>query len=84
MFTVPIGEWLRGSLKDVAYQILMDQRTIERGIFNADFVKYMLDKHISGEANYTRQIRLLIVVELWYRIYIDNFYSEVPSLEMLL
>ena len=72
MFTVPIGEWFKGPLKQAAYSILMDKRTVQRNIFNVDYVKFMLDQHTSGMDNFTRQLRLLIIIELWHRIFIDS------------
>lgn len=84
MFTVPIGEWLKGDLRELAYQVLLDERTVSRDLFDYSYVKNMLDMHVSEKKNYTRQIRLLIIIELWYRIYIDNFYDETPDLGQLL
>lgn len=84
MFTVPVGEWMRGALKDLFYKILLSERCISRGLFNPDYVKQMLDHHISGKANYTRQLRLLIIIELWHRIFIDDCYSSMPEIDTLL
>lgn len=83
MFTVPIGEWLKGPLKSIAYDILLSKKAMDRNLFNTDYVKYMLDAHSSGAENYTRQLRLLIIVELWHRIYIDEMYTEIPDLKKL-
>lgn len=78
MFTVPIGEWFKDSLKDISYDILLAKRTIERNLFKKEYVKKLLDDHVSGKANYTRQIRLLIIIELWHRTFIDKM-SYVPN-----
>lgn len=84
MFTVPIGEWFKSSLKNDAYRILLDKRTLERGIFRRNVVKQMLDEHVSGKNNYTRQLRLLIIIELWFRIFIDDLYLQAPKLDDLM
>lgn len=84
MFTVPIGEWFKDELKDFIYEILLDKKTIDREIFCPDFVKKMLDLHVSGLKNYTRQIRLLLVIELWFRIFIDNNFIYPPKIEELI
>ena len=82
MFTVPIGEWLKGSLKEIAYKILLEEKTVSRGLFDYALVKNMLDLHVEGKANYTRQIRLLIIIELWFRIYIDSFEKDFANKEI--
>ncbi len=83
MFTVPVGEWLKDSLKDMAYKILLSERTMARNLFRMDTVKQMLDKHVSGKENYTRQLRLLIIIELWHRIFIDDMSNEPKELTEL-
>lgn len=83
MFTVPIGEWMKRELKDIFYQILLSETSKKRGLFNADYIREMLDAHVAGKANYTRQLRLLIIIELWHRIYIDNFYTDPSAIRSL-
>ncbi|MFN2099291.1 asparagine synthase (glutamine-hydrolyzing) [Altererythrobacter sp. MF3-039] len=72
MFTVPVGEWFRQSLTGYCREILFDGRLASRGIVSIELVERMLAEHISGIANHTRQIRALISVELWFRLFIDN------------
>ncbi len=84
MFTVPIGEWFKEGLRDTAYQILLAGRTIDRGLFRLEEVKRMLDDHVSGRGNYTRQLRLLIIIELWHRIFIDDMSFEAKGMEELM
>lgn len=84
MFTVPVGEWLKKDLRPLAYSILMDERTSSRDIFERSYVNLLLEQHMSGKANYTRQLRLLIIIELWFRIFIDNFYETTPTLSQLM
>ena len=31
----------------------------------------LLNQHITGKVNRTRQLRLLVAIEIWLRIYID-------------
>jgi len=83
MFTVPIGEWFKGELQEFIRDILTSKKFENRGFFNQSFVKAMLDDHISGKQNYTRQLRLLLIIELWFRIFIDESYESAPSLEQL-
>lgn len=84
MFTVPIGEWLKHDLKLLAYSLLLDERTLSRGIFEKSHIKFMLDQHMDGKGNYTRQLRLLIIIEFWFRIFIDDFFETIPQLCQIL
>lgn len=72
MFTVPVGDWFRNSLAGYCRDMLLDGRLGARGIVETGFVTEMLEAHLSGRANYTRQLRALISLELWFRLFIDR------------
>jgi len=69
MFTVPIGNWLKTDLKDFCYDLLLSPKSRKRNLFNYIFIEKMIDKHMSGEKNYTREIRALMALELWFRVF---------------
>jgi len=69
MFTVPIGNWLKTDLKDFCYDLLLSPKSRKRNLFNYIFIEKMIDKHMSGEQNYTREIRALMALELWFRVF---------------
>lgn len=79
MFTVPIGEWFRSSLSGVSRSLLLDARSLDRQLWRRETVRAMLDDHESGAANYTREIRALIAVEMWYRTFIDELFVHPPT-----
>lgn len=72
MFTVPVGEWFRQNLADFCRATLLDGRLEARGIVNIGYVEEMLTLHIEGKKNNTRQLRALISLELWYRLFVDD------------
>jgi asparagine synthase (glutamine-hydrolysing) len=65
MFTVPVGE-------PFCRKFLLEARTTERGIFQPAQVEKMLAEHVAGSRNYTREIRALIALEIWQRLFIDE------------
>lgn len=71
-FALPIGRWFRHELRQVAYDVLLDPRTLARGIFDSRAVRTMLDEHVSGRINHRHRIWMLLVLELWFRTYIDR------------
>jgi asparagine synthase (glutamine-hydrolysing) len=72
MFTVPIGEWFRQSLAGYCRELLLDGRLESRGLVESRKLSEMLEAHIHGTHNYTRQIRALISLEIWFRLFIDQ------------
>lgn len=71
-FGVPLDRWFRNELKDMAYDTLLSQRSIERGYFRKDYIKKILDEHISGRWNWQYHIYNLLMLELWHRMFIDQ------------
>ncbi|MCP3682785.1 MAG: asparagine synthase (glutamine-hydrolyzing) [bacterium] len=76
-FPTPLSLWFRKELKPFVYETLLGERAVKRGIFNPKYVKRILDKHCSSKTDNTfdlvnaNKIWSLILIELWFRIYID-------------
>ena len=81
-FGVPIGRWFRHELKDLAHDILLDPRSVQRGYFDMGFVKKMLDEHVSGKVDHGYRIWALLNLELWHRMFIDSADVSQPSLSL--
>ncbi|MCO5332406.1 MAG: asparagine synthase (glutamine-hydrolyzing) [Pyrinomonadaceae bacterium] len=71
-FGVPIGRWFRKDLKDMAYSTLLSDKAAGRGIFERAEVKRMLDRHVSFEEDASHQIWTLLMLEMWFRRFIDK------------
>lgn len=65
-FPVPLGKWLRKDYKHLVDEYILSERSLSRGIFNADFVRKLVDEHDSGKNHTTRLFRL-INIEIWLR-----------------
>jgi asparagine synthase (glutamine-hydrolysing) len=65
MFTVPIGEWFRGALASFCRDTLLRPDAAFRELFRSRHVAQLLEAHVSGRSNYTRELRALIALELW-------------------
>jgi asparagine synthase (glutamine-hydrolysing) len=64
MFTVPIGEWF----KTDAYPWLSDllgHSALIQHLFQTSQVMQMLERHRTGSANHTRELRALAALALW-------------------
>lgn len=74
-FGVPIGTWLRGSLREASYDLLLDATARDRGYFDPGYVKRLLDEHSAGSDNSSR-IWALLQFERWHREFVDAPASE--------
>ena len=69
-FGIPRAEWLRTGLKEMTFDLLTDQKAIQRGWFNSDEVKKVLNTHMSGEDR-DSTLWPLLMLELWARNWLD-------------
>ena len=71
-FGVPIDHWLRGDLRELAYDVLLSRAATERGYFDFTTVRRYLDEHASGRAQHHMRIWGLLMLELWHQTFIDR------------
>lgn len=65
------GTWFRTTLRDWVEGILLDARTLQRGYFEPDFVRNIVQEHMSGQEHSIR-LGAFMSVELWHRQFIDR------------
>ena len=70
-FGIPLDLWFRGELKAYAYDTLLSEKAIGRGLFKKHEVKKILDTHTQTEVSQAYIIWNLLVLELWFREYFD-------------
>ncbi|ABI46358.1 asparagine synthase (glutamine-hydrolyzing) [Synechococcus sp. CC9311] len=80
MFTVPVGDWFRGHLADFCSRILLDNRSLSRGLYAESVLREVIEDHTSARKNYTRLLRALISLEIWFRLFIDQ---DMSNLELI-
>jgi asparagine synthase (glutamine-hydrolysing) len=71
-FPVPLAGWFRGVLKESIYEILLGRRSTARGIFRPEAVRAVLDEHVSGRSNLESHVWILVVFEIWCRLFVDG------------
>jgi len=64
MFTVPVGEWFRSSSYEWLRSTLGSSEMIGAW-FEPAAIATMLERHRSGQANFTRELRALAALALW-------------------
>ena len=79
-FSVPLAEWLRGDLRELPRDILLDPKAVDRGLFREDAVRALIDHHLSGRVDNSRKLWTLLQLELWFRSYVDPAVPERPTI----
>lgn len=64
--------WLRGELRPWGEALLLDERTLNRGLFNPDFVRSIWARHLSGHELHTiGKVAPIMTLEMLLRKYMD-------------
>jgi asparagine synthase (glutamine-hydrolysing) len=71
-FGVPLAIWFRGELSDFIKEILLDQRTMKRGIVSPQAIEALLEDYACQRRDLSSQIWSLICFELWCRTWLDG------------
>ena len=66
-FETPLGQWLDRELAGRVKDLLLDRRTLQRGLFRAAALERMVARHFRGEADHTEVVLRLLLLELWQR-----------------
>ncbi|HZT87157.1 MAG TPA: asparagine synthase (glutamine-hydrolyzing) [Stellaceae bacterium] len=71
-FGIPIDEWFRGELKELAYDVLLSRSARQRGLLRPDYVEGLLDQHCAGTRDHHTRLWALLMLEMWFRMWIDG------------
>jgi asparagine synthase (glutamine-hydrolysing) len=64
-FGIPLGEWLRGPLRDWAETLLGEQRLREAGLVDAAMVRRYWQDHLDGRRNWQYLLWDVLMLEAW-------------------
>ncbi len=64
-FEVPMNTWLRGPLKDVFQEYVIESKEILGMPVNHEQLKNMFERHLSGQREYARGLWTLLSLALW-------------------
>jgi len=75
-FPTPWDAWLAGAQFNVVQEMLLEPRTMARGLFNEVAVRQLMAEHRTGRRDHGSRFWRLLTLETWQRIFLDG---ELPS-----
>jgi asparagine synthase (glutamine-hydrolysing) len=82
-FVMPVSGWMRAQLAPLARALLESLTRPERGLFRREWVMGMFDDHLGGRKDWGEQLWTLIVLEIWYRLFVDRTLDPHTRLEQV-
>ncbi len=72
-FGLPVGHWFRTDPKisSLLGDTILAQRSVERGYFNRSFLADLIDRHRRGAWDFSNELWLLLMCELWHCRHVD-------------
>lgn len=64
-FAVPLGEWLKGPLRDWAENLLAEQRLTEQGFLNSTPIRKMWLEHVNGDRRWHYYLWDVLMFQAW-------------------
>jgi len=68
-FSIPAAAWLRGELQPFAREVLAPDRLRREGFFDHEVVTGLIDRHVAGREDLSRQLWGLLTFSLWHERY---------------
>tara|TARA_Y100001968_G_C19453240_1_gene770255 strand:- start:3319 stop:5325 length:2007 start_codon:yes stop_codon:yes gene_type:complete len=64
-FGIPIGEWLRGPLKEWSHDLLSPEILKKQGYLNPEIIKMVLEEHMSRKYDHTNKLWSILMWQGW-------------------
>jgi asparagine synthase (glutamine-hydrolysing) len=82
-FSIPAAAWLRGELEPFARETLSDETLRRQGYFQPEPVERLLEAHVSGREDHSRQLWGLLAFTLWYERHVERTPGDIRIPELL-
>jgi asparagine synthase (glutamine-hydrolysing) len=75
-FSIPAAAWLRGELAPFARETLAPETLRRQGYLRPEAVRRVIDAHVSGRADLSRQLWGLLMFTLWFERHVEGIRRE--------
>jgi asparagine synthase (glutamine-hydrolysing) len=82
-FSIPAAAWLRGELEPFARETLSVDTLRRQGFFEPTVVQRLLDDHVAGREDRSRQLWGLLAFTLWHERHVERAPGDVRMPELL-
>jgi asparagine synthase (glutamine-hydrolysing) len=70
-FGMPVAEWFRGELGEMAGDLLLSPRALQRGYFRREALERLFSEHRSLAQDHGYRLWTLLFLERWFRMFLD-------------
>ncbi len=81
-FSIPAAAWLRGELEPFARETLAPENLRRQGFFRPESAARLLDEHVAGREDWSRQLWGLLAFTLWYERHVEQEPPRLRSARM--
>jgi asparagine synthase (glutamine-hydrolysing) len=81
-FSIPAAAWLRGELEPFARETLSADNLMRQGFFQPEPVARLIDEHVAGREDWSRQLWGLLAFTLWYERHVEQEPPRLRSARM--
>jgi asparagine synthase (glutamine-hydrolysing) len=71
-FSIPAAAWLRGELEPFARDVLSPDALRRQGYFRPEPVTRLIDRHVAGDEDLSRQLWGLLAFTLWHERHVER------------
>jgi asparagine synthase (glutamine-hydrolysing) len=71
-FSIPAAAWLRGELEPFARETLSAETLRRQGFFRPEAVTALIDRHVAGKEDLSRQLWGLLAFTLWHERHVER------------
>ncbi|MGZ8794084.1 MAG: asparagine synthase (glutamine-hydrolyzing) [Gaiellaceae bacterium] len=82
-FSIPAAAWLRGELEPFARETLSRETLHRQGFFRPEVVARLLDDHVAGREDRSRQLWGLLAFTLWHERHVERTPQDAARPEVL-
>lgn len=69
-FSVPLGDWLRGPLRDWAEHLLDEKRMLHQGFFHPEPVRAVWQQHLRHRGNWQHRLWPILMFQAWHETWL--------------
>lgn len=71
-FSIPMKQWLTGSLRPLMQDMLSEDRLRRQGLFSPQYVGSIMSEHLKGRANHSHRLWALVLFQLWHDTFLTG------------